>query len=106
VLTIDRIFDEVAERLRDGRPYLVGDAFSAADLTFAAMAAPCVLPDRYGVTLPTPDELEAPARARVLAWREHRGGQFALRIYEERPPPRGRFAHPLRVAPRPADFRP
>jgi glutathione S-transferase len=104
--TVDRILDEVGERLRDGRRYLVGDAFSAADLTFAAMAAPCVLPDRYGVTLPTLDELQSPARARVASWRAHPSGQFALRLYEERPAPRGRFAHPLRVAPRPVDFRP
>ena len=103
--TVDRVLDEVGERLRDGRRYLVGDAFSAADLTFAAMAAPCLLPDRYGVTLPALDELEAPARARVASWRAHPGGQFALRLYDERPAPRGHFARPLRVAPRPIDFR-
>jgi len=102
--TVDQVFDEVAERLRDGRRYLVGDTFSAADLTFAAMAAPCTLPDRYGVTLPPLDELEASARARVVAWRAHPAGQFALRLYGERPPPRGRFARPLRVPPRVVDF--
>ena len=30
-------FDEVAARLDDGRPYLCGDEFSAADLAFAAL---------------------------------------------------------------------
>jgi len=31
-------FDTVAERLGDGRPYLCGDRFTAADLTFSALA--------------------------------------------------------------------
>jgi glutathione S-transferase len=102
--TIDRVFDEVAERLGDGRTYLAGEHFSAADLTFAAMAAPCVFPDRYGVTLPTVDEVPAAGRAKVLAWRAHPAGQFALKVYEARPPPRGRFARPLRAPPRAAGF--
>ena len=38
------VFDEVGERLADGRRYLVGDAFSAADLAFAALAASVVVP--------------------------------------------------------------
>ena len=39
----------MAEMLADGRPFLLGDRFTAADLTFAALAAPVVLPPRYGV---------------------------------------------------------
>lgn len=38
--TIDAVFADVADRLADGRRYLVGDTFSAADMTFAALAAP------------------------------------------------------------------
>ena len=34
-----REFDFVAELLADGRPYLCGDRFGAADLTFAALSA-------------------------------------------------------------------
>ena len=38
------VFDAVAERLRDDRPYLCGDRFTAADLTFAALAASVLMP--------------------------------------------------------------
>lgn len=99
---IDRRFDWVADRLGDGRRHLDGDTFDAADLTFASLAAPCVLPDRYGATLPRPDELPDDARARVLRWRAHPAGAFALRLYDERPVPRGHYARPLRVPPRDA----
>ena len=38
------IVREVGERLKDGRRYLVADRFTAADLTFAALAAPAIFP--------------------------------------------------------------
>ena len=61
-------FDAVAARLDDGRRYLCGDAFTAADLAFAALAAPVLVPPEYGVPLPQPDELPpdmAAERARL-----------------------------------------
>jgi glutathione S-transferase len=76
-------FDDIADRLADGRPYLVGDAFTAADLTFAALAAPIVLPSEYGVPLPRPDELPPPMAAVVRELREHPAGAFALRMFRE-----------------------
>lgn len=79
---VDRTFDRVAERLSDGRPFLLGERFTAADLTFAALAAAATLPARYGVPLPGPDEYPASARDQILAWRAHPAGQFALRLFE------------------------
>src|SRR5207237_3447735 len=38
------IFQEVDKRLDDGRHFLVGERFTAADLTFASLAAPVLLP--------------------------------------------------------------
>ena len=77
------VFDEVAERLGDGRPYLVGDRFTAADLTFAALAAAVVVPEGYGVELPQPPDLPPGIRALVEGFREHPAGAFALRVFRE-----------------------
>jgi glutathione S-transferase len=88
VVRVDEEFDAVGERLADGRRYLVGDRFSAADLTFAALAAPLVAPPVYGTPLPQPDDMHEEMRAAVLRWRAHPAGAFALRMFaEERPPP-------------------
>jgi glutathione S-transferase len=75
------VFDSVGERLSDGRPYLVGDRFSAADLTFAALAAPLIVPPEYGVPLPQPDELPAAMADVVRELRDHPAGRFALDMY-------------------------
>jgi glutathione S-transferase len=80
-------FDWVAEMLSDGRPYLLGERFTAADLTFAALAAPVVLPAVYGVALPPIESLDAPTAALVTRGREHPAGIFALRLAEERRSP-------------------
>jgi glutathione S-transferase len=79
-------FDEVAARLSDGRPYLCGDAFSAADLAFASLAAAVLVPERYGIALPSLEELPNPYRAEVAAMREHPAGRFALRLYDQERP--------------------
>ena len=74
-------FDGIAERLGDGRPYLFGERFTAADLTFAALAAAVVAPPEYGTRLPQPGELPEPVRRDVLAFRAHPAGAFALRMF-------------------------
>jgi glutathione S-transferase len=76
-------FDEAAERLADGRPFLCGDSFSAADLTFAALAAAVLMPPEYGVPLPQPEVLPAPMAAKVNDFRSHPAGAHALRMFRE-----------------------
>lgn len=76
-------FDTVAERLSDGRPYLCGERFSAADLTFASLAAPLVMPPEYGVPLPQPDELPPAMAAKVRDFRAHPAGAHALKMFRE-----------------------
>jgi glutathione S-transferase len=76
-----RELDHVAELLADGRPHLCGERFCAADLTFAAMAAPVVMPPEYGVSLPRPDVLAAPTAALVERARAHPAGRHALALF-------------------------
>jgi glutathione S-transferase len=76
-------FEQVGERLGDGRPYLCGESFTAADLTFAALAAPVLVPPEYGIPLPQPDVLPAPMAAVVRELREHPAGEHAMRMYRE-----------------------
>jgi glutathione S-transferase len=77
------LFEEIARRLGDGRKYLTGDRFTAADLTFAALGAPLVSPERYGVPLPTLEELPMALRERREQYRATVAGQFILRLYAE-----------------------
>jgi glutathione S-transferase len=89
-------FDAVAEWLSDGRPYIFGDTFTAADLTFAALSAPVTGPPEYGTPLPQPTEMPPETVGLIGRFREHPAGQFALRLYrEQRPAPRP----PARSAP-------
>jgi glutathione S-transferase len=77
------VFDDVAKRLGDGRPYLCGEHFSAADLAFAALAAPMLMPPEYGVPLPQPGELPAAMAATVRELRAHPAGAHALKMFRE-----------------------
>jgi len=78
---IDAVFAKVEEKLADGRPFLVGARLSAADITFASLAAPVILPLRYGARLPRLDRLPPVAATKIRAWQEHPAGQFVERLY-------------------------
>jgi glutathione S-transferase len=80
---IDRVFDSIAERLSDGRRFLLGERFTAADLTFAALAAPMLLPERYGSPLPPPEAMPDALGRQVRRLRAHPAGLFADRLYAE-----------------------
>jgi glutathione S-transferase len=87
---VRRVFDEVGRRLSDGRPHLLGDAFGAVDIAFAALASPLLAPPehpmRSGRVLPQ----QPPALAdEVRVFQETPAGAYALRIYRER-----RKSHP------------
>jgi glutathione S-transferase len=80
------VLDEVAQRLADGRPYLLGERFTIADLTFAALAAPLVLPPEYGVALPPVEDLPGEMAATIREVRAHPAGAHALAVFrDERP---------------------
>ena len=78
-----RELDFVAGLLADGRPYLCGERFGAADLTFASLSAALVVPTDYGVPLPQPELMDASTAALVRRAREHPAGRFAIRVIAE-----------------------
>ena len=81
--------DNVADILADGRPFLEGERFGAADLTFASLAAAVLWPPGYGVALPDPAAVSPAAAALVNRARAHPAGRHALRMFEteRRPAP-------------------
>jgi glutathione S-transferase len=80
---LSAVLDTVESRLSDGRAYLAGDRFTAADLTFASLFAPMVAAPEYrGVNL-DPTALPSNVRREVDSARARPAGQFALRIYRE-----------------------
>jgi glutathione S-transferase len=72
---------EVAKWLEDGRRYLTGGAFTAADLTVASLAAPLVCPPQYGGSMPPLEALPRPMRTDIQRLRATRGGAFVLDLY-------------------------
>jgi glutathione S-transferase len=83
--TVDGVLDKVAALL-GSKKYLYCDQFTAADLTFAALSAPVILPDKYGVPLPQLNELSPEMAEQIQIWRSHPSGKFAARLYNESRP--------------------
>lgn len=79
---VREIFAEVDARLRDGRRYLAGDRFTAADLTFAALSAPAIFPRGCRAVLPALSQTPAAMRAEVERLRETDAGRFVQRLYD------------------------
>ncbi len=82
--TIKQIFETVQQRLEKGNKYLVGDNFTAADLTFAALSAPIIRPQNHPVIFSQirgfPDEMVAA----IEQMRSTSAGKYALRLYREK----------------------
>ncbi len=77
-------FERVGERLADGRPYLLGDRFSAADISFAALGSIVLMVGQhegYGAWLP-PAERASPEFAQLATTlRETVAGKWILQMY-------------------------
>ncbi len=69
--------------MADGRRYLVADRFTSADLTFAALAAPVLLPDRGIPAYPAVEVVLDAMRNVVESLRETSAGEFGLRMYAQ-----------------------
>jgi glutathione S-transferase len=84
--SLDRVRDvfmEVDRRLDDGRRFLIGNCFTAADLTFAALAAPVLFPVECRAVLPTLEAIPVAMREEVLRLRNTVAGRFALRLFSQ-----------------------
>jgi glutathione S-transferase len=72
---------QISAWLADGRRYLVGERFTAADLAVASLAAPLVYAPQYGGALPSFDALPEAMRADIERLRAGRAGTFVLELY-------------------------
>lgn len=77
------IFREVDEHIRDGRRFLVGERFTAADLTFASLASPLLFPAECRAAYPALDVVPAAMRDEITRLRDTEAGRFALRLYSQ-----------------------
>jgi glutathione S-transferase len=80
---IQDVFEQVNDLLKDGRPYLAGGRFSAADLAFASLSMPIIFPDGHAVPMPRIDELPSEMARVVESFRQTPAGDFARRMYRE-----------------------
>lgn len=79
---IKSVFGKVDEALADGRPFICGDTFTAADLTFASLGGPTVLPRGYGAHLPMVEMCPKEMAENVQQLRESPAGKHIIKLYE------------------------
>jgi len=83
---IFRAFDDVGARLHahKGDFLLPGERFTAADISFCALAAPVLMVqpwEGFGGALPPIDRLSDEFRSLVAQLRSHEAGQYAVRMF-------------------------
>lgn len=79
---LDARIEELSQQL-GSRRYIVGDRFSAADLTLASLLSPVIVPEPYGAKYPDETLMPEEFRTLVYRWRDTPIGQYVLRIFAE-----------------------
>ncbi|MDP9002784.1 MAG: glutathione S-transferase C-terminal domain-containing protein [Myxococcota bacterium] len=82
-----RVFDAMERRLADGRPYLTGDRFTAADLTLASLAGPGVMPPEHLIRFPALDRFPQAAASLLREIHARPMAAYLRRMYREHPGP-------------------
>ena len=80
---IRSIFDNIDRRLKDGRPYLVGDRFTLADIALASSAAPVLLPQGFTAPLPLLEQMPPEMASLIGELRQHDTARLVARIYHK-----------------------
>lgn len=78
---IKSIFAKVNSLLADGSNYLVKDKISAADISFASLAAPILQPPQHPNNTSSSQQLPAKMLAEIKEIQETAAGDFALNLY-------------------------
>ncbi|CAM9590242.1 unnamed protein product [Ectocarpus sp. 4 AP-2014] len=104
--TIEKTFGLVERLLSDGRAYLCGDSISAADITFAGLAFPVLLPEETADVFVEYDPRLLPRGyvEVIKSLRSRGGGAFALRLYRNKRTRKGSPVTPLRSSRRGRSF--
>jgi glutathione S-transferase len=80
---IRTVFDRVSDRLQIGQKYLVGNNFSAADLTFAALASPVLRPEHHPLYSSQLQGFPYEMTEIIRELRKTPAGTFALSLYRQ-----------------------
>jgi glutathione S-transferase len=80
---IKEVFTVVNQRLDSGQQYLVGDRFSSADITFAALASPVIRPEHHPVYDSRLSKLPSEMVAVAEELRKTPAGELVMRMYRE-----------------------
>ncbi len=80
---IKNIFSIVDKKLAPEKKYLVGDKISAADISFAALAAPLLRPRNHPIYSAKTNNTSQEMVNIVKDLRKTRPGKFALRLYSK-----------------------
>ena len=81
---IENVFVKVNELLADGRNYLVGDKISAADISFASLAAPILQPPQHPIKSSDAEVLPAEMLSKIKQLQQTAAGKFVLNLYEKK----------------------
>jgi glutathione S-transferase len=83
VQDIREVFDIVNQKVNLGQKYLLGDRFSATEITFAALASPIIRPEHHPVYDSQLAKLPTEMVALVEELRATPAGELVMRMYRE-----------------------